>query len=414
MNKDERTTFSASAVKLDDSGNVPKVLPLFVTGHWKNSVKGDFKVTLDDLKEIKANFEAGIGFPTDDASTGLAIDFKHDYFDEAAAWIKSLQLQVDLKDPAQGILYANVEWTPGGEEAVQSGRFKCISPMGFFGTKGGKAQLWSNPTNLDEQRPNVLEGAGLTNIPFLRGMAPIRADKLEDLQNANANVIYVYDVRQKEQDSMNLDALRVKDREALSVPELDFIAEKRSELSAAEVTKFKLEPASTTGDQVSDEDRSTLDAIKGGTKKLVDANTTTVEKSTLDRLEKSALDYRTEKAASIVDGHVKRGAIKQDQTDFWTKQLLDAADDATRTSMETALKGLPDNDLLAKEIGTGEDVQAGSTAREQLHTIAKKRVDDAAKEGKTLLYADVLKEVYRESKDLRTQDAQDYKQKAGV
>lgn len=408
MHIEERTTLAATSIQLDASGQAPTRIPLFVTGDWKKSVKGDFKVTLDDLKEMKANFEAGVGFPTDDASTGLAIDYRHDYADEAAAWIKGLELAIDPADPTKGIMFANpVEWTPGGQEAIASGRFKCISPMGFFGSKNGKAQLWRNPTNLDESRPNVLEGAGLTNIPFLRGMTPIRADKSGDLHNGYGHVVYVYDEQQKES-GMNLDALRVKEREALSVPELDFLAENRDKLSEDEAKKFKLAAAQATGGQVSDEDKQTLAAIKDGTKKLVDNGAEVIEKTRLDALEATANQYREDKVKTVLDKHIVRGAIKQDQADFWKKQLL-AADEETRTELEGALEALPSNEALARELGTAEDVAAGSTAREQLDVIAKKKVADAAKDGKTLLYADALKQVYHENDDLRTADVNEQK-----
>jgi Mu-like prophage I protein len=197
---EEKQTFSATAIKLDANGQLPTRFPLFVTGDWKNSVKGDFKVSLDHLKQMKSNFDNGVGFPTEDASTGLAIDFAHEYADKSAAWIKGLELQIDPEDSTKGTLFANpVEWTDAGAKAVQSGEFKCVSPMGSFGEKDGKPSLWSNPTNLKEKIANVLEGAGLTNIPFLRGMAPIRADKLDekDLQNANAMIVLVYDQQKK-------------------------------------------------------------------------------------------------------------------------------------------------------------------------------------------------------------------------
>jgi hypothetical protein len=421
---EEKQTFSATAIKLDANGQLPTRFPLFVTGDWKNSVKGDFKVSLDHLKQMKSNFDNGVGFPTEDASTGLAIDFAHEYADKSAAWIKGLELQIDPEDSTKGTLFANpVEWTDAGAKAVQSGEFKCVSPMGSFGEKDGKPSLWSNPTNLKEKIANVLEGAGLTNIPFLRGMAPIRADKLDekDLQNANAMIVLVYDQQKKESD-MNLDALRVKEREALSVPELDFLTEKKAELSADEVKKFKLDSTTDEGDnkqdQLSDEDKQTLAAIKAGDKKLVDKETPVVDKTQLDALQATANEYKEEKVKTILDSHIKRGAIKQDQSEKWGKQLLAAEGDA-RKELEEMLSALPDNDLLAKENGsnakgTGEDVAAGSTAREQFHALANAKVAAAAKEGKELLYTDALKQVVRENSDLSTQDAKEQLTKAGA
>ena len=57
---------------------------------------------------------------------------------------------------------------------------------------------------------------------------------------------------------------------------------------------------------------------------------------------------------------------------------------------------------------------AGSTAREQLAAIATKKVADAAKDGKTLLYADALKLAARENTDLQKQDTQEQLVNAGA
>jgi hypothetical protein len=202
----ERVSLAIESIKLDSEGNLPTRIMLMQTGDWKDSVKGDFKIKLQNLKNIKANFDAGIGFPTDDASTGLAIDLKHDYAAEAGAWIKGLELQAD-EGTGEGKLYANpVEWTALGAKKVQSGEFKCISPSGYFGERNGKVSMWANPTNLKEKIQDVLDGAGLTNIPFLRGMAPIRADNKEDgIDNSASgydNVIYVVQNQHKKENLM--------------------------------------------------------------------------------------------------------------------------------------------------------------------------------------------------------------------
>lgn len=410
--------FILDKIELDQSGQVPDRIQIMETGNWPNSVKGDFSISLDDLKQIKDNFDNGIGFPTEDASTGLAIDFMHNYDEEAAGWIKGLELQVDPSDPTKGKLFASpVEWSDAGAEAVRGGKFKMLSPSGYFGSKNGKQMsMWANPRNLKEKVANVLDGAGLTNIPFLRGMAPIRADRLDESANAKDNVIYVVQNQQENKEqSMQLDALRVKEREDLTVPELDFLAEQKDQLSAAELAKFKLDAddEGNEDEQISEEDKQTLAAIKEGTKKLVDSEAVVANKSELDALKSTAAKYEDEKAQEIVNLHIKRGAIKQDSADNWKKRLL-AATGEEREALEADLKALPDNKVASEELGTGEDVSAGSTAREQLDAIAKKKVADAAKDGKEVLYADALKEALRENADLATADTQDQKVKVGA
>lgn len=413
----DRDFLTAGIIRLDANGNIPTRLPLVSTFKHENSIKGaNFEINVDDAREMIDHFDSCIGFPTEDATTGLAIDFKHEYDDEAGGWIKGLELSIDPHNPDHATIYANpVEWSDSGEAAIRGGRFKMISPSGALGRKNGRVTLWSNPNNVKEKYSNVIDGAGLTNIPYQRAMSPIRADRRPD--GEYDKVIVVDDVQQTtEEQGMNLDAVRIKERDDLSVKELDFLAENRESLKPEELTKFKLEaPAATdTHDELSTEDKETLAAIKSGSKKVVSAAEQTAEKERLDRLDATVAKYEAKEVSDLLDAHIKRGALKQDQKEFWSKQLLSATDDTQRKAFESALDALESNDKLAVELGTGEDVQAGSTAREQLDALAKKKVEAAAKKGDALTYADALKQVYRENNDLRTQDSQESKSKASV
>lgn len=410
-NKKSSNYFRITPLQLDGAGALPDRFMLMQTGNWPNSVKGNFSIGLDDLTQIKQNFDNGVGFPTADASTGLAIDFKHDYLAEAAGWIKGLELVADGNGGGQ--LFANpVEWSDVGQQAVAGGRFKCVSPSGYFGKKGERMSAWPNPTNLKETVKNVLDGAALTNFPFLRGMSPVRASASDDKADNELDydkVLFISENKsqQTKGEHMTIDEVRVIDREALTVPQLDFLVEHKSELSAEELTKFKLDAVETPAEgdeQPSEDEKATLAAIKDGSKKVVDANSEIVEKTRLDALEATAAQYQNEKAETVVEAHVKRGAIKQDSAKNWTGRLLAAATKEDREALEADLSALPDNKLISEELGTGENVSAGATARDQLHAIANEKIAAAAKDGKELLYGDALKTALRENADLQKQD----------
>jgi hypothetical protein len=402
----ERYALTATPIKLDGNGELPTRFALFVTGDWPNSIKGKFALALDDLKQIKANFDKGVGFPTDDASTGLAIDFKHEYQDMAGAWIKGVELVAD-EAAGTGTLYANpVEWTDAGAEAVRNGRFKCVSPMGSFGRKNGKLSLWSNVNDLKQKIANVLEGAGLTNIPFLRGMPPIRASATDD------DEMYVM-VSQKKETNMTIDELRVKSPDKLTAEEQTFMKEHRSELSAEELKKFNLEESGNGRMSLTADEEKLVADVRAGNKKIVDADQVVVDKSKLDALEATTNEYRTEKAHAFVAAHVARGAIKGDNAERWEKRLLSATPEE-RTELEADITALPTNPILAKEVGSSEDVNAGSTAREQLHAVAMQKLETAKKNSETLTYEAALKAASRENPELLKQDVQENKAKAGV
>lgn len=418
-----KNILSAVNISPDANGNLPTRFPLLSTFDLPKSNRGHFKITLSDLNEIKEKFDAGIFFPSSDMSTGLPIDLDHspEKFGrtEAAGWIHGLDVVPDPDNVNQGTMFAdNVEWTDLGVTAVQNGRYKMVSPSGAFGTLDGKFIAYPLHTDGSIKLPNVLMRAGLTNSPFQNMMKPVRMDADgNNLQNDNANVIYVYDVEQKKESPMNLDTLSVKEPKDLSGEEYHFMAEHKSELSKDVQKKFGLEVEEQAGDQLSVEDRATLDAIKSGSKKVVDASTQTQEQERLSRMEGTVERYRKQEIKDTLDKHVKRGAIKQDQAGedgFWGKQLLNAKSDDEMQTVKDALEALPGNTQLAQEIGTGEDTKAGSTAREQLDVLARKKVEAATKKGETLLYADALKQVYRENEELRQQDVLDNKAKASV
>jgi len=408
--------YRVSKVELDASGQPPSRIMIMQTGNWPDSMKGNFTINLDDLKQIKENFDNKIGFPTADASTGLAIDFMHNYAAQAGAWIKGLELDIDHNDPTQGKLFATpIEWTDAGSKAVMSGEFKMISPSGYFGRKNGKLSMWPNPQDLKEKVANVLDGAGLTNIPFLRGMSPIRASAEDDLDNKLEydKVIFISEKPNKELE-MTLDQIRIKEANSLSTEEKAFLEEHRSELSVEEIKKFDMEAKEELSAEdkalLTPENKELLASIKSGEKKVINASDESVDKTRLDSLEATALEFKTEKANTVVEAHVKRGAIKQDAAENWTKRLL-SVDTAERTALEADLAALPSNELLSNEIGSGEDTHAGNTARDQLHVIANKKVEEAAKGGKELLYSDALKQAIRENEALSTQDGIEQKTK---
>lgn len=94
---------------------------------------------------------------------GLLIDQEHFSYDtdkssEAYGWIKELQNRAD------GI-YGRVDWTDIGKPAVESGRYRFVSPVWMPDDiqKLGNKRI----------RPLRLDTAGMTNSPNLKGMVPL-------------------------------------------------------------------------------------------------------------------------------------------------------------------------------------------------------------------------------------------------
>jgi hypothetical protein len=403
-----------SPIKLDANGDLPTRFPVFVTGNWPDSIKGNFKVALDNLKRMKEKFDAGIGFPTKDASTGLAANFGHDRAGPAGAWVKGLELEADEAAGTATMYAAKVEYTDEGEKAIRSGRYKCISPEGAFGYKNGALSAIPNQLNLKEKLTDVITGFGFTNMPYLSEMAPVKCSATAD----DGPLIFIKD---KENDRMNLDALRIKENKDVTSEERQFLTTNKDKLSADELKRFGLD----TSDTLSAEDRELLSAIKSGSKKVVDTSMTLDSLSTedrdlltairsgnkkvvdadalskldkLDALEATAEAYRKDKATELVLSHVKRGAIKPDQEESTTNMLL-SADDATRKTLEAHLSALPDNELLAGEVGHSKDVTVDITDELKQKTLSVQK--EAKANGEMLSYAQAQDRLMRDDADIK-------------
>lgn len=436
-----------SPFKLDANGNLPTRFPVFVTGDWPHSIKGNFKVALDNLKRMKEKFDAGIGFPTKDASTGLAVNFGHDVGGPAGAWVKGMQLEAN-EAAGTGTLYASqVEYTDEGEKAIRSGRYKCISPEGAFGYKNGALSALPSHLNLKEKLTDVLTGFGFTNMPYLSEMAPVMCSATAD----DGPMIFIKD---KENDSMNLDALRLKDNKDVTTEERQFLSANKDKLMTEELSRFGF---TTATDTLSDADRELLAAVKSGSKKVVDKtndnededkmsdvdkqmmadiksgkkkvvdvgekldaltqadrDTLTaiqsgdkklVDKDTLskldklDKLEAIAEEYEHNKAKQIVLSHIERGAVKQDQEEPTVNILLSAQGDARKT-FEDHLSALPSNDLLAREIGHDQAVE--SDILSELNTKTKETLSKAKEGGEILTWGQAQERLMRQDTDLKS------------
>lgn len=151
---DKNLTFRCSPLAIQFAeGSAPTLIQLFKAGTFHHPKFGTFNITPEVLAQMKKNFDDNV------RGIALALDFAHESDKEAAAWFEGLEL---TENGTQ--LWARVQWTPKGGEVVQGKAFRYISPDFTFNYK--------DTETLKEFGPTLL-GAGLTNRPFLKGMAPV-------------------------------------------------------------------------------------------------------------------------------------------------------------------------------------------------------------------------------------------------
>lgn len=353
-------TRTMNAIQADASGQLPTRIQLIKAGKWIASVKGDLDITMEDLHEFKRNFDAGVGLPGN-GEVGLPVDFSHEDWSIAALWIKAVEVVDD-------VLWASeIEYTSKGREALLGGEYKCISPSFYPACLG----QWYDPEDPTITARNVLVGAGLTNIPFFKGLTPIMASQSSE-GGGRKNVIYVS--ASTEGDTMDLAQLRTMKKEDLNEEQIAFLNEHKADLQADELVALGLETpaepaAQATPVEKTDEEKeaeSIQASIKKGEKVLVEAaaykNLEAQVKASAEKL----AEYEKEKVEASVKAHVARGAIKQDQAEDWTKKII-----ADR-SLETMLAALPDNPVLASELGSSEG--QAQTAREKITALVDAKI----------------------------------------
>lgn len=401
--------FVKNRLTADSSRQLPTRLQIIKAGMWENSWKGDIEITIDDLLEMKLNFNRGKGLP-DNGSEGAPVDYSHEDWSKAAFWIKALEV-----DEVTGILWASeIEWTPAGKEAVLSGEFKFFSPSVYPRSMG----TWQNPEDPTDTAQNVLLGGGLTNIPFFKGLHGLNASQTPE-GGGKENIIYLAE----KGENMELSTLRTKKKDELTAEESAFLVEHKAELTAEEqlatgVTEAAAPVEKTAAElalEKAAEDAANAPAVDPAAVALqasIKAGThVVVEKSVLEGLQASASTSASkleamekEKIEARVDAHIARGAIKADQKAKWVG-LVQA--DATN---EDLLKELADNPLLASEVGGAGE--AGSSV-EQLRAKANEIAKTSADAGAKIDFSTALSQARRENPELAKEADAEIKGKKG-
>ena len=396
----------------DKNGAVPSRIEVLKAGVWPaDSSKGMLIITEADLQEMVHNFDAGIGQPM--VGFGLPIDFGHADYLEAAGWMKKLIVEGDT-------LFAEVEWTDKGIEALKGGRYKLFSPSFYPSCLG----MWYDYEDPSISASNVLSGGGLTNIPFFKGLKPIMASRHN--QNDPKNVIYVSADINKGESKMDVKTILEKDPTAVTTEEKAFLAENRNQLTGDQIEAFGVPekaaetpevpapapapnadapaPAATpTPTEVGDQTAEAITAsLKSGQTVLVEASTFNAMKAQVEASAATIAGYERAKVEASVDEAIKRGAIKADQRKEWADKI-----EADR-GLESLLTSLPSNQVIASELGK-DDKGAGLTATDQLSEKIAAEIKASVDAGKPITYGQALNKVIASNTELAVERNQEFK-----
>ncbi len=347
-------------LQADQNGNVavPDRIHLMSTGHWHTPYHGAFEMTADDLNQMVANFDQGMGLV--ESSKRAPINYGHDTSGKAAGWIDNLSVQGDE-------LWGDIEWTPAGRTALEDGEYRYISPEW-----NPRDFPWENPQVEGDFVDNVFNGAALTNIPLFTKLKPVMASR--EVANGEGDIS-----NDNEGGDMDLSIIRVKKLEELSDEEKAFLAEHKSELTDEELNAFglveeddaeakaKAEAEAKAAEEAEaqakadEEAKAAADAEAAKAEEAEELKASkkvvSISASKLKQLEAAAEEVKTLKASiaqkeahTIMASAVKDGRVKSDQLEKGEELLVADRDGKFKAFVEA----LPVNSLLGDEKGSGE------------------------------------------------------------
>ena len=126
---------------------------LLRAGKFYHTEFGKFEFNEAVFKGLKKNFDDNV------RKVDLAVDYFHKSFDEAAGWIKEVEISED-----GDALFIVVDWTEEARKKILDKQVRYLSADINFNYIDDETDTEYGPT---------LNGAGLTNRPFIKGMDAI-------------------------------------------------------------------------------------------------------------------------------------------------------------------------------------------------------------------------------------------------
>lgn len=322
----------------------------------------DLEITPGMLQDMVRNFKENA------YGTELQVDYGHDRGGEAAGWFKDLFVE-------ETSLKAVIEWTEPACDKIRKKIWKFVS----------SEIAWTYPHH-ETGNPvsNVLIGAGLTNIPALKGQKPLQLSEEENL------IIHSTDMYKKY-------IADLKSRAKLSEADISFARNLAESLSADEKTAAKSE--------IDALDTKRKDQEKKDAEDLAEKQKGTVSATELADMRRENAELResverrdlseTVAASMLLSQSVSTGfreESKQEVVDFMLKLSKEL-----RTEFTGLMKKVVHVDLSTRGNSTvkASDVAAeGEDFEEKVNT----RADAILAEGKITDYGEAQKQAYKELK----------------
>lgn len=222
-------------LQANEDGKLPDSIQIFPEGSFDTVPYGKMVIDKNVFDQMIANFKL-------DVRKAVPVDVDHDG-GKAAGWINELN-HVEGKG-----LFANVEWTPYGEELLSNKEYRLFSPEWAFD--------YMDPQH-STRHGAVLIAGSLTNRPLFKDMDFLTAsdgsNSSSDALTVEDNVvILISNSNQEKEIPMNLEELLKKDVSELTAEEKNFIKENAEDLSEEKRKAFDFLQAEEADEDAEDE-----------------------------------------------------------------------------------------------------------------------------------------------------------------
>lgn len=315
-------------------------------------------ITREFMEGMKKNFD-------DNVKQGeLAVDFFHRSHEEAAGWIKDVILKDD------DTLWINVDWTDEATDKIKSKKIKYMS-IDFD-------QNYVDNETRKEYGPTI-NGAGLTNRPFIKGMSAVFSEEIQDFLKG-------IDISSEKRDAIT----RILDDNAL----------KGKNIMPIEFTEIKKECA-----VLSDDQKTELRKIIGQSPEVItmaEENTSfksdnvklkAENKLLSDKIESSDKEAKEASHKADFDVMLSDGKAVESQREAWMENDLKKF---SELSQEVNLKSKGSGATPKKKDDGAKEPENAAEASAQLSELTTKKMS----ENKDLSYQEAGRLVFNENPEI--------------
>lgn len=152
MDKSVRVRTEVRALTLSE-GEAPSKVQILKAGVFNHPFYGLMRINEEVFANMVRNWSEDV------RKQKLPIDYSHDSEGKAAGWFTRI-----FTDAMNSELWGEVEWTPAAKKAIADKEFAYFSADFYF--------QWEDPET-GKVYEHVLNGGGLTNRPFIKGMKAV-------------------------------------------------------------------------------------------------------------------------------------------------------------------------------------------------------------------------------------------------